>query len=174
MPALLCHRASPLPPLSACSLSLAWQEDGALQLCYRLIGDISALRLPPLSPAPGFADGLWQHSCCELFVAEGERGYREFNFAPSGNWAAYAFSDYRVRRDWVPDAQPRIRVSHSPSAFELQVDLPAALLPPARPLQLGATAVIETTTPELSYWALQHAGERPDFHRRESFVLSLP
>jgi hypothetical protein len=25
-----------------------------------------------------------------------------------------------------------------------------------------------------SYWALTHTGERPDFHRRDSFLLEVP
>ena len=40
-------------------------------------------------------------------------------------------------------------------------------------LRLGLTAVIEDRTQGLSYWALKHAAEKPDFHRAESFQVAL-
>jgi hypothetical protein len=40
--------------------------------------------------------------------------------------------------------------------------------------QIGLTAVIETATGEKSYWALHHPAEKPDFHHRGGFALSLP
>jgi hypothetical protein len=40
-------------------------------------------------------------------------------------------------------------------------------------LGLGLTAVIEDRAQVLSYWALAHASEKPDFHRAESFVAAL-
>jgi hypothetical protein len=35
------------------------------------------------------------------------------------------------------------------------------------------TAVIEDQAGGLSYWALAHASEKPDFHRPESFVAAI-
>ena len=48
--------------------------------------------IPKLSE-PWRADELWQTTCFEAFLraADGD-GYREWNFAPSGNWAAYDFT----------------------------------------------------------------------------------
>jgi hypothetical protein len=43
----------------------------------------------------------------------------------------------------------------------------------AAELVLGAAAVIETQARVLSYWALKHPAEKPDFHRAESFVVPL-
>jgi len=42
------------------------------------------------------------------------------------------------------------------------------------PWELGLSAVIETKTGDLSYWALAHPSEGPDFHHTDSFVLTLP
>jgi len=58
-------------------------------------GDVERVRLPP-ARAPRIAQGLWRYTCCEIFVARvGSPAYHEFNFAPSGEWAAYAFERYR-------------------------------------------------------------------------------
>ena len=55
----------------------------------------------PKPAQPTRQDGLWLHTCFELFVLDPENGsYLEFNFSPSGCWAAYAFDNYRFgRRD---------------------------------------------------------------------------
>ena len=36
-----------------------------------------------------------------------------------------------------------------------------------------SAAVVEETDGRLSYWALTHPAERPDFHHRDGFVLVL-
>ena len=54
---------------------------------------VSCIQLP-LEPAR--ADKLWRSTCFEAFLkSDGMEAYREWNFAPSGNWAAYDFSGYR-------------------------------------------------------------------------------
>jgi hypothetical protein len=42
-----------------------------------------------------------------------------------------------------------------------------------RELEASLSAVIESSTGEISYWALKHAGAKPDFHDPASFVLPL-
>jgi len=46
-------------------------------------------------------------------------------------------------------------------------------LPGASSLRLALSAVVEETDGRLSYWAIAHPGERPDFHHRDGFVLPL-
>src|SRR5205807_335271 len=66
-----------------------------LQLRYRLNGRIGGLRLPAAA-ASTRGDELWRHTCFEAFVrASSHAAYYEFNFSPSTQWAAYAFSSYR-------------------------------------------------------------------------------
>ena len=51
--------------------------------------------IPPIAE-PWRADELWRTTCFEAFVAPaGKDTYREWNFAPRGNWAAYDFTAYR-------------------------------------------------------------------------------
>ena len=38
---------------------------------------------------------------------------------------------------------------------------------------LGLAAIIEETNGDISYFALAHAPGKPDFHHRDSFVISI-
>jgi hypothetical protein len=173
--ALQPHPATPCPAIHTLNVTVERLADGSLRLRYTLRGDITQVRIPAPQP-PVFTDGLWQHTCFEAFVAvKGETAYREFNFSPSSQWAAYAFSDYRQ-----PVESPNIPPIPSPSPargegseernFSLTAIIPSSALPAAAPLQLALTAVIELTDGSKSYWALKHPGERPDFHHRDGFT----
>ena len=61
---------------------------------------------------PGRADELWRTTCFEAFLKPmGQSSYTEWNFAPSGDWASYAFSDYREGMSEAEvNAPPYIRV----------------------------------------------------------------
>lgn len=152
--------------------------DGLL-LTYVLLGDMTRVRIPALArPEP--ADGLWQHTCFEAFIGiAGETKYREFNFSPSGQWAAYHFSDQRQRDPRAEDAmspwQPDIEREQTAERLALSAWLPVQslpVLPGTQAWELGLTAVIESTDGLLSYWALQHPADRPDFHHRRGWQPS--
>ena len=171
---LLCHTANNMPSGIAVSATVAWTADRGLRLEYRLQGTIATLRLP--SPAtPEAADGLWQHTCGEAFVAAtGEAAYREFNFSPSSRWAAYRFDAYRQRdMAWQPPAHPIVSLQTAGDGIRLLADIPASLLPAGAGLDIGLTVVLETLAGDRSYWALRHCGPQPDFHLRDSFALHL-
>jgi hypothetical protein len=145
-----------------------------------LSGDLAGVVLPPPSEGPPTrADGLWQHTCFELFLAaEGQAPYWEVNLAPNGAWNLYRLADYRQGLTPVVDrATLPFTVTRTAEALELALDL---LLPPElsqtcrpQPLRVGVSAVIERQGGALSYWALAHGGPEADFHRREDFLLRL-
>jgi hypothetical protein len=156
---------------------VGWTEKGSLALAYSLKGDIARLRFPP-PRAPRRADGLWQHTCFEVFIAEkGRQPYWEFNFSPSGEWAAYAFKSYRDGERVEDDGLHSGIVVHSAAnILELEALVHLDRLPVARPgtsLRLGLSAVIEETDGTISYWALKHPPGEPDFHHPDSFALEL-
>jgi hypothetical protein len=173
---LICHPATPCRVVSAIEVTLA-RRGGGLALGYALHAEGGRLRLPAAS-TPAAADGLWQHSCCEIFVAAaGDPAYREFNLSPSGQWAAYAFRACR-ERDVEAGAQllsgfaPDITARQSADRFELTAQLPPFVLPSGA-LEIGLAVVVEGSDGELSYWALRHPAPRPDFHDRGGFALRL-
>ena len=138
-------------------------------MSYVLEGEIERLRIPPPRP-PRSADRLWQHTCCEIFIArEGAAGYQELNFSPSGEWAAYSFRGYReggARGEVVP----AIEVSQGPQRLELSASIP---LEEDGKLRIALSAVVEEEDGRLSYWALRHAPGKPDFHHPDAFALEL-
>ena len=69
-----------------------------LRIRFRIEGATARLRLP-LPVSARRTDGLWQHTCFEAFLqADANDSYYEFNFAPSGEWAAYRFGGRRIDR----------------------------------------------------------------------------
>ena len=161
---LICHPDT--PPLRVTGVRVDW--DGGAVLAWRVAG-ADALVVPARVPAPARTDGLWQMTCFELFLKEGE-GYREINLSPSGHWAAYAFAGYRQGMAQAPCPAPQISVTQG-AQFTLTAILPADLAPGATHASL--TAVIEETGGHKSYWALNHAPGRPDFHAPSCFILPL-
>jgi len=161
--------------------SVRWLPDGALSFSYCLFGDIARIRIPADKPHDRH-DGLWEHTCFEAFVAvASETDYLEFNFSPSGQWAAYAFSAYRqTAPNPVQLEPPDISTRHSEGRLEITATLSPETLPKNwnhACLLVGLNAVIEsadTLDGSHSYWALHHPVERPDFHHRSGFVLTLP
>lgn len=178
--ALVCHPTSPAPPSCQVRVRWAWTQTGDLALDYRLAAPRRALVIPPRQ-TPSRQDGLWRHSCCEAFIGvRGESGYREFNFSPSGEWACYAFADYRVPlappEVTRPDNAPHGRCQRHRHLWRLRARVPARLLPQeegGHTLVLGLTAVVEALGGGLSYWALAHPAPVPDFHHPEGRLLVL-
>ena len=153
-------------------------RDGVrLDLVYRLKGDISRLAVPALAQ-PIRADDLWQQTCFELFVTDAEgTGYAEFNFSPSTAWAAYRFTGYREGMQPLPLAHaPRIECEARAQHLDLHVSLavPAAIatvVPVMR--RLAISAVVQDHAGAMSYWALVHHADKPDFHHRDAVAYAL-
>lgn len=158
------------PPSANFDLSASVSIVGAqLSVIYRLTGPIDQLKLPP--PAPSTRrDELWRHTCFELFARNTGAGYTEFNFAPSTEWAAYGFDDYRAGMRPIDIAPPALNVTRTDSALMLE----AIVQLPRRPRTLALTAVVEEDDGRISYWSLAHPDGAPDFHHPRCFVLDLP
>ena len=148
-------------------------KNGSLMLNFCLAGDLSGLIIPePRSPRR--ADRLWRHTCFEAFVMVNEKPeYREFNFSPSGEWAAYDFRGYRNGGVLENELAPGIIVHKTMDRLELGAEIGQGLLPHGRPLRLGLSAVVEDAGGILSYWALRHPPGNPDFHHADAFVLQM-
>lgn len=153
------------------------RETGSLALAYSVEGDLARVRMPAPRP-PRIAHGLWQRTCFECFVAlAGQPGYHEFNFSPSGEWAAYTFSKYREGDALLDEAlKPRISVQRTAAKLELDASIQLERLSAEHAhakLALALSAVIEDEDGLLSYWALRHPEGKPDFHHPDSFALAL-
>ncbi|MGY4396327.1 hypothetical protein ACVWZA_001507 [Sphingomonas sp. UYAg733] len=174
---LIPHPDRPRGPLATIMVTADRPSRDLLVLHYRATGAIDGV-IWPAQVEPDRADGLWQHSCFEAFIAPGPaRGYTELNASPSGRWAIYEFDGYRdgMRNSAtarIDSAEWRV----TPDAVELKMSL---VLPDSAdgPLwHLGLTAVIEAKDGSKSFWALTHPTdtlELPDFHNRDCFTVEL-
>jgi hypothetical protein len=171
---LVPHPAKPAPAGYSVRAAAVWSGPRHLRLRYDVRGPAGTLHWPAASRLPESRDGLWQHTCCELFLQAGDGGYVEVNLAPEGHWAAYSFSGYRTRAAQELAWQaPRIEASAAPGdgndaggdghwLLQATLELPIA---PAAHAPLGLCVVLESAHDgTLSYWALAHPRAQPDFH----------
>jgi hypothetical protein len=170
---LVCHPQTPSQAIRSIDVVVNRAATGILGMSFTLEGDLSGLRIPETRPARRM-DNLWRHTCFEVFVRAGTGpGYREFNFSPSGEWAAYAFRSYRDGGVLDMEPGPEITVSRGRGCLELHSGIRLDCLPPGHALQLGLSAVVEDVDGGLSCWALCHPPGRPDFHHTDAFAFRL-
>jgi hypothetical protein len=182
---LVCHPKTPSTAARAVRVELA-RDGSSLAIAYRITGDLARVRVPEvgvrLEP-----ERLWAHTCCELFVsgeedleasterADGSAGarYVEWNFSPTGQVARFEFSGYRQRISFCAPTHILPGVAREPGALRLEVRVP---LPQTRvsSTRLGLAVVLEDVEGGLSYWAMHHPADRPDFHHPDGFALAWP
>jgi hypothetical protein len=151
--------------------------EGVVSFRYLLNANLSALRIPaPRSSRQ--ADELWKHTCFEAFITHPSLGsaYIELNFSPSTEWAAYSFESYR--KGMAPIAlrsAPRIDVVTVGSQLVVEARVGTQELPGTSNtnLKIALSAVIEDESGRVSYWALKHAPDKPDFHHAAGFILEV-
>lgn len=147
----------------------------AITLSFLLQGKTSDIVLPTATE-PKRCDNLWQTTCLEMFWGEeGKKNYWELNLAPTGAWNIYAFTDYRTgMRQEERIGAPVVTTARTPDTFSLTAELEIANLHAAQsPLRIGISTVIQHQDNRLSYWALAHPAEKPDFHAPQTFLLRV-
>ncbi len=171
------HPQTPCPLVRALEVRLLRPTATVVRAQFVVTGEVHGLAIPAVA-APARTDGLWRHTCCELFLRRaGSPNYFEFNLAPSSQWAAYAFASYRHDMNPVVlEREPTIVTEFARDTWQLDAELhlPRELAgEPAGELAVACTMVVETAATALSYWALAHAPGPPDFHHETGFVLRL-
>jgi hypothetical protein len=153
---------------------IEWAETDRLSIAYRLRGDCGRIRIPEAC-RPQRTNGLWRHTCFEAFLLNTVDGYFEFNFAPSGEWAAYAFTRYREAAPLPQVLAPELSVRRYHDTLELDavINFSPSTVDKAAPLKIALAAVVEDDAGTLSYWALIHPPGKPDFHHRDNFVVDF-
>lgn len=158
MTLLVRHPDTPPGAVQSIDAELIRVPGGAVAT-FRLSGDTSQLVIPPIITAER-TDDLWQSTCFELFVAGRGAAYREFNFSPSGAWAAYDFDSYRSGRHDA-DAAVEIEIEIIANSLRLVATIDSEFLDPT---EVGLTAVIEEADRAIRYWSTSFAPGKPDFH----------
>ena len=106
----------------------------------------------------------------------GQPEYHEFNFAPSRAWTLYSFSGYRNGGPVGNESmRPQIAARSTDTRLELDAVVRLDRLSEVHStalLRVGLAAVVESAD-GLSYWALAHPSDKPDFHDAGGFALLL-
>ena len=122
------------------------------------------VRYPGAPPSPSAPTSCGKTTCFEAFLRPlGEEAYREWNFAPSGEWAAYDFTS-ATRTAWreAEAADPYIRMEDNLTWWALGATIAVAA---DTNWELGLSAVLEEKDGTKSYWALAHRRRQARFPR---------
>ncbi len=176
---------SELVPFSKQGLNLEFKskalvETGVLKIAYELSGeDLSKILLPSPLINPGRVIGLWESTCFEMFIKNSNSDeYLEFNVTSEYTWNVFHFPNKKARlKEYLEIANLGVSAVNSKDKFCLtcwfSVDkLPSYFWSDGK-MNIGLTAVIETKENELSYWAIKHADDKPNFHQHDTFIYEL-
>jgi len=154
------------------------QPQGFL-ITFELSGPgVASVLLSPKNEKPSRKNDLWKETCFECFFGVGHsKEYFEFNGSPSGDWALYAFQQYR-------DGMKEVVLNPVDSPILLKCEKSADYLCCVWRVPYFSTAILQNASltavlktgpgaADVSYWASKHAGAKPDFHLRESFIHRL-
>lgn len=174
---LSAHPTTQSDSIQRLDVRLSFPSPGFVTLLYTLRADMSRIRVGS-EVAPGPADGLWKHTCFEAFIQPGgSRGYYEFNFAPTQQWAVYRFDSYREGMTPMDLASPPdISIEKAPDHLVLQTTFPlpvSAAASAARRTKLALAAVVEEDSGRLCFWSGRHPQGKPDFHHPDGFAFDL-
>lgn len=174
---LLCHPETRTQAVRGIEARVRLIPGRSLDVNYLLKGDLARLKIPSVR-TPHRGDHLWRHTCFEAFLAgKGRSSYYEFNFAPSGEWAAYFFRDYRDGGSPVAkNSSPSVTVHSAEGFLALDATIPLdhfTEIDTAGMVRLALSSVVEDDHGLLSYWALKHPPGKPDFHHPDAFALEI-
>ncbi|NOZ54921.1 MAG: hypothetical protein GXP08_17595 [Gammaproteobacteria bacterium] len=144
---------------------------------FKLKGNNSLVKHPPIASTPQRKDNLWQTTCFEVFTATtASSEYWEYNISPCHNWNVYSFNDYRSKQALAPPftGMVKIKTLYSNSHLDgitASLPLPQPLV--GREIILGINSVLQDINNNLHYYALIHPNLKPDFHDRRGFIMCL-
>ncbi len=148
---------------------------GNLSLKYIVEGDLAGIVLPDPAQSIIRRHQLWRRTCFEIFWGRpGQAAYWEGNFSPAGDWNVYRFNDYRQGMEEEERlGLPSCQAIEAPGRLEFTCKMDIhRILGDSELLEAGISCVLEPGG-RISYWAIDHCGEKPDFHDRRSFQLQL-
>lgn len=166
------HPACPTGPIRRITADISTDLEGGVRIEFRAAGVTGGIRIPETTP-PARQDNLWRTTCFEAFFAAPDGRYLEFNFSPSTQWAAYAFGRYRERVEAAQTPTPDITRRVTARQLTLTAKLRFSedrTFSPQEGIRLGLSAVIEDNVGGITYWALSHPSDKPDFHHPGGFM----
>lgn len=161
------HPDTPIATVQSIDCAV-WQDNGRWHFRFLVEGAEDLILADRLEPAR--TDNLWKTTCFEAFVGLKGESYIEYNFSPSGQWAAYRFDSHRKAMREDP-AEVQVWIEGGEGWIAVEAGVKSTTLNPGSTLAL--TAVVEERGGHKSYWALAHPAGPPDFHDRSCFTALL-
>ena len=158
--------------------SLRASHADQLKLTYRLSGDLDALQTSRSHAAGAHRRTLAAQLLRSLHRPQRRGRLLGIQLLAVGRLGGLSLHRLPRRNGAAAD---RCATGHRPehraaTTVELAVSLDLSWLARSvagRGLRLGLAAVVEDKARVLSYWALKHPAEKPDFHHADSFVVEL-
>ena len=150
-----------------------YRDNSIFKVVYQISDLKSLLTLPAPFTTNGDhvtrEDGLWNSTCFEMFLRPaGKSSYYEFNFSLTPAWNLYFFDSYRLPQP--PNSCDEFSLQKIQwDGHKLEIELATALN--FNEVEISLTAVLKEKSEKIHYLALKHAGQEPDFHNSESFIL---
>lgn len=164
------HPTTPVPWIENATVNVVLNTHN-VTLIYQLMGNIQLLQIPTPHELHDRTDNLWQHTCCEIFIANDNTAqYREWNFSPSSQWQLYEFTNYRESRTTPKTLEPQIYSIITPNQFTLTVHLPNTWHFHNTKLRLGLAMILQDIAGKIYYLALKHVNALPDFHNTDTWI----
>lgn len=113
---------------------------------------------------------LWKETCFEMFWSpRNQEKYWELNISSAGLWNIYEFSAYRSPQPPLETKNWLLHSIHS-NTTRMQVELFSSIYK-SEIFDMNFSAVLKYKNSELSYWSVQHAKMKADFHQRDLFAI---
>lgn len=159
------------------------RHESEFNLRYNLKGPINDLIIPQNSGGvPKRMNGLWETTCFEAFIKNSNyTPYLEFNFAPSGHWNAFIFSDYReAMREFTGIKKMHVELKSNDGELSLNCNLvmkrPKGFLESdfaEKKIKMGISAILHLKNDNKLSYALNHPLLKVDFHHEDGFIYKL-
>lgn len=151
-------------------------SDHDLHIYFQIAGDISNVVLKSYNYQNLRRHNLWETTCFEAFISQkGSKEYWEVNLSSDGDWNIYHFNRYRedMKEEIKINSIKPVSTFTDEDIFLLKVSIPINSLFDLRKnsIECSLCSVIQHKDGEILYYSTHHAGEKPDFHLRDSFVL---
>ncbi len=142
----------------------------SLQCSYIINGNITNLSLKEGRSAKR-KSFLWLDTCFEFFLKEeNSPDYYEFNFSSNSDYNIFHFPDYRAplaeTNNFLVDSRMEIE-SENKIVFDFEI-FPHIDVS-GKEFTFLASVVLNTNDNKVSFWAVDHADPKPDFHDSNTY-----
>ena len=170
----------PFHPVQNLTLrSRAWVELGVLKFAFELEGDLEQILIPSPKGLPARVIGLWESTCFEVFIKNSKNEeYFEFNCSSASNWNIFYFKKPKAGlKEFLEISNLASCSVQNGKSLTVSFWIDTQKFPQGfwheGSMNLGLTSVLESKTGGLSYWAIEHLDQKPNFHLSKSFKYCL-